>query len=167
MTESATATGPATRQDGSGLGDLVTGLVATGFGIAVVVHVSGFPRLPDGAPGPALFPGILGALFVLFGSVLVLRGIRQRRAPTVQAAPPGQRGRWAPALAVVGAVVFYLLLSEVLGFSLTMALLLFGLSWLLGARPLVAGVSAVITTAVLYALFQQLLLVPLPTGPFG
>jgi len=167
MTEPATATGQATGQDGSGLGDLVPGVVAAGFGIAVVLHVSGFPRLPDGAPGPALFPGILGALFVLFGSVLVLRGIRRRRAPSVEVPPSGEGRRWFPAVAVVAAVVFYLLLSEVLGFSLTMALLLFGLSWLLGARPLVAGVSAVTTTSVLYALFQQLLLVPLPTGLFG
>jgi putative tricarboxylic transport membrane protein len=167
MTEPATATDQATGQDGSGLGDLVTGVVAAGFGIAVVLHVSGFPRLPDGAPGPALFPGILGALFVLFGSVLVLRGIRRRGTPPVEVPRSDGGGRWFPAVAVVAAVVFYLLLSEVLGFSLTMALLLFGLSWLLGARPLVAGVSAVITTAVLYALFQQLLLVPLPTGPFG
>jgi putative tricarboxylic transport membrane protein len=156
-----------TQPSGSGVADLVTGVVTAGFGVAIVFHVAGFPRLPDGAPGPALFPGILGALFALFGAVLIGRGVRHRRRPSAEEPAAVAGTRWTPAVAVVGSVVFYLLLSEVLGFSLTMALLLFGLSLVLGARPVAAGVSAVVTTAVLYVLFRQLLLVPLPTGLFG
>jgi putative tricarboxylic transport membrane protein len=71
------------------------------------------------------------------------------------------------ALAVLGLVVGYLLLAETLGFALTMGVLLFLLMWLLGARPVVAAVAAAATVGFVLLVFGELLLVPLPAGPFG
>ncbi|MGH3424529.1 MAG: tripartite tricarboxylate transporter TctB family protein [Nocardioidaceae bacterium] len=162
------------------------------FGIAVLLYVRSFPQLPDGAPGPALFPGIIGALFVFFGLILVIRSFLHRG--TASEARAGQdtaqdepapdeteagafqsiitesipaRTAWINALSVLGSIVFYLLVSDLLGFSLTMAVLLIALMWRLGARPVVAIASSVATTFVLYLVFERVLLVPLPTGIFG
>lgn len=147
--------------------DLVAGLLAAALGAAVVIHVRTFPQLPDGAPGPALFPGIVGGLLVIFGLVLAVHAARARRHDTAsEGVPSTPRGR-LHAIAVLGFVVAYLLLAEVLGFPVTMAVLLFLLMWLLGARLWVAAVAAVVTTGVIVLLFQELLLVPLPTGPLG
>ncbi|MGH8967986.1 MAG: tripartite tricarboxylate transporter TctB family protein, partial [Actinomycetes bacterium] len=103
--------------------DLVAGLLAAVLGAAVVLHVRTFPELPDGQPGPALFPGIVGGLLVVFGLVLVVRAVRGRGGP---AADPDAgitaQGRWR-ALAVLGLVVGYLLLAETLGFAATMGVL--------------------------------------------
>jgi putative tricarboxylic transport membrane protein len=146
--------------------DLVAGLLAAALGAAVVLHVRTFPDLPDGQPGPALFPGIVGALLLVFGLVLVVRAVLARGRPVGAGAPVTRQGV-VRALAVVGLVVAYLLVAEVLGFLLTMAVLLFLLMWLLGAKPLVAALAAAVTTGVIVLLFQELLLVPLPTGLLG
>lgn len=72
--------------------DLIAGVLVVAFGVAVLLYVRGFPELPDGQPGPALFPGILASLMVLFGLTLVVQTTRGA-APTAddgrQAAPDG------------------------------------------------------------------------------
>jgi putative tricarboxylic transport membrane protein len=147
--------------------DLVSGLLAAALGAAVVLHVRTFPELPDGQPGPALFPGIVGSLLVLFGLVLVGRAVLGRGEPAADPdAGVTTQGRLR-ALAVLGLVVCYLLLAETLGFIVTMAVLLFLLMWFLGARPLVAVLAAAATTGFVFLVFEELLLVPLPEGPFG
>jgi putative tricarboxylic transport membrane protein len=103
----------------------------------------------------------------MFGLVLVVRAVlaRDRPAtdPDVGVTPQGR----LRALAVLGLVVAYLLLAETLGFAMTMGVLLFLLMWLLGARPLVAAVAAAVTTGFILVVFEELLLVPLPSGPLG
>jgi len=147
--------------------DVVAGLLAAGLGAAVVLHVRTFPELPDGQPGPALFPGIVGALLVLFGLALAVRGVRARGRPAADPDAGVTKQGWLRALAVVGLVVAYLLLAETLGFAVTMGVLLLLLMWLLGARPLVAAVAAVVTTGFILLVFGELLLVPLPFGFMG
>jgi putative tricarboxylic transport membrane protein len=168
-------TGSRPEQTGSARQDAVSGTLATALGAAVLLHVRSFPELPEGQPGPALFPGIVGALFVLFGLTLVVRAVLARRhAAATSEQPPAPRvgpatttqGR-VNALAVLGSVVAYLLLVEALGFVVTMGPLLFLLMWRLGARPLVALVAAAVTTGAIVLIFQELLLVPLPTGLLG
>ncbi|HYH29175.1 MAG TPA: tripartite tricarboxylate transporter TctB family protein [Pseudonocardia sp.] len=146
--------------------DLVGGLLAAALGAAVVLHVRTFPELPDGQPGPALFPGIVGGLLVVFGLVLAVRAVLTR-GRAVQPGPGVTRQGVVRALAVVGLVVAYLLLAETLGFLITMGVLLFLLMWLLGARPLVAALAAAATTGLIVLLFQELLLVQLPSGLLG
>jgi putative tricarboxylic transport membrane protein len=148
--------------------DLVGGLLAAVLGAAVVLHVRTFPELPDGQPGPALFPGIVGSLLVLFGLALAVRAVLGRgRAPAADPDAGITRQGRLRALAVLGLVVAYLLLAETLGFVLTMGVLLFLLMWLLGARPLVAVLAAAATTGFILVVFGEVLLVPLPTGPLG
>lgn len=167
--------------------DLISGSLSALFGAAVVLHVRSFPELPDGAPGPALFPSIIGGLFVLFGLVLVaqhLMGRRSARPSREGQAPrhdPGEGSAtttatsttttstttgWVNALWVLGAVVAYLLLSPVLGFPVTMSAVLLALMWRLGAGLRTAVPAALGTTALLYVLFERVLQVPLPAG-FG
>jgi putative tricarboxylic transport membrane protein len=165
-TEPTPDTAPGASPDGRH--DLVAGLLAAALGAAVVLYVRTFPELPDGQPGPALFPGIVGGLLVLFGLVLAVRAvpaIRRGERPGV-GAPAATEGRLR-ALGVVGFVVGYLLLAETLGFLVTMAVLLFLLMWLLGSRPLVAACAAAVTTGFIFLVFGELLLVPLPPGPLG
>lgn len=162
--------GDSGRSDGPA-GDLVAGVLTAGFGTAVVVRVQGFPSLAGGYPGPALFPGIIGILMVVFGLTLVGQSARRRRrrgARPARAAPSRNRGRAVSnALAVLLAVVIYLLVVEILGFLLTMAGLLFCLMLKLRSRLVVAVPASIVATLAIYAFFRGLLLVPLPTGMLG
>ena len=80
--------------------------------------------------------------------------------------PDWMLGRGAlRALAVVGAVVGWLLLAEPLGFLPTTALVVAGLALVLGARALPAAVVGVGTAAALHLIFATPLRVPLPRGP--
>lgn len=167
-------------------GDLAGGLLTTAFGAAVLVHVRSFPELPGGQPGPALFPGIIGALMVVFGVALGAQSLRRSRTDGAGSCGPGSKqatgddmaGGDAPtplsrrrasgnALAMLGAIAVYILVADLLGFALTMLLLLAALMLQLGTRPVVAVGAAVVTTLAMSLIFRQLLLVPLPTGPFG
>jgi putative tricarboxylic transport membrane protein len=164
--EQATGPAPEAAAEVGWRTDLIGGLLSAALGAAVVLHVRTFPELPDGQPGPALFPALVGALLVVFGLVLAIRAVRARGravAPDEPVAPGGV----VRALAVLGFVFAYLLLAETVGFILTMAVLLFLLTWLLGVRPLVAAASAVVTTGVIVLLFREVLLVPLPVGLLG
>lgn len=193
--------------------DLIAGVLVVTFGAAVLLYVRGFPELAGGRPGPALFPGILGALMVLFGLTLTVQATRRPPANADRAADPatgadtstpaegaptegepvegGSRAATAQAeeemagqseeragglprrrasanvAAVLGAVVAYLLLAGLLGFLLTMALVLTLLMLWLRVRPVVALSAAVATSVLIYLLFDAFLLVPLPAGPFG
>jgi putative tricarboxylic transport membrane protein len=171
-------------------GDLVSGTLAAAFGLAVLLYVQTFPELPGGAPGPGLFPGIIGGLLLLFGLVLVFRHVRERRvAARADGTAAGEepdsaepdptayesllheqlptRTAWLNALSVTGAVVLYLVLADVVGFAATMVLLLVGLMLRLGARPLLAVLASAGATAFLYVIFEKVLLVPLPHGILG
>jgi len=165
--------GPAGEGIRPGYGDLVAGSLAVVFGATVLVYIRGFPQLPGGQPGPALFPGIIAGLFALFGGILVVRWFAQRRAgvdAVVEGAEQPERPTtkaWLTALAMCAAVVVYLLVVDLLGFTLTMSVLLFALMKLLGTRTLLAALAAVTTAVVLVLLFQMVLLVPLPTGILG
>lgn len=50
------------------------------LGLAVFLMAGRFPRLDDGQPGPALFPQVLSAGFVLGGLALALSGLKDLRA---------------------------------------------------------------------------------------
>lgn len=165
------------------LGDLVGGLVTVGFGSAVLMHVRTFPQLPGGQPGPALFPGIVGALMIVFGCALAVQSFRTPHtvdgaagpstgvpatadpAVTTTSVPP--RRAVINAATVLGGVVCYILVADLLGYIPTMVVLLTALMWRLGTRPLVAAGAAVATTAFTVVVFRELLLVPLPPGPLG
>ena len=67
----------------------------------------------------------------------------------------------------VGAVGFYIVAAEMLGYLLTMALLLAVLFWRYRAKWYVAGAVTLILVPLTYQLFAVYLRVPLPWGWLG
>ncbi|HET7876302.1 MAG TPA: tripartite tricarboxylate transporter TctB family protein [Methylomirabilota bacterium] len=149
------------------LSDTLIGLGFVGAGGAIFATTLSFPRQPDGAPGPALFPQVLAALMVLFGGSLVVSSVAAlragRAAETPPALPVGRRGV-VNALLVFAAIIVFMAAAPALGFLLTTAVLLGGLMWWLGAPRLRAGLAAVGLTLFVYLIFGKLLRVPLPLG---
>lgn len=74
--------------------------------------------------------------------------------------------RWINGATLMGGIVFYVLFAEILGFPLTMAILVTSIVWSLRAKWWVAVLTGVLTALGLWAMFEQGLLVQLPDGPF-
>jgi putative tricarboxylic transport membrane protein len=146
------------------LSDRLMGAGAVVAGAVIFGATLRFPRLEDGAPGPALFPQILGGLMALFGALLALR---PEPAPATPAAATagGERRRAAVNVAFVfGAIVAFMVAAPVAGFLLTTSGILFVLMWRLGAAPARAALAAVGLTLFVYVVFGKVLRVPLPLG---
>lgn len=76
-----------------------------------------------------------------------------------------QKSRWTHVLVVLGAILFYVLAAETLGFLITMFVALLVILLTLGSRKLFAVIIAAGATLTLYMVFERFLLVQLPDGP--
>ena len=146
--------------------DAVSGLVLLALGIAVLVVVQGFPRIPGQQVGPALFPGLIAVGLCVCGVLLLLRGWRDRGAvPWLRAGAWTGSSRHVLAFAtVIAGVLFYMWFSERVGFLLTSTLVLAASMWALRVSPGRALLIAVVASFVIHFAFYKLLRVPLPWG---
>lgn len=149
------------------LNDAVLGVILLLFAAAVIVHAqTSFPGLPGQDYGPAFFPTVIGSGLALCGIIFVIQGVaRLREVPLVRL------GSWASSsrhvanlLVVLGALLFYILLSDILGFFITSTVLLTGLLVQFRNRFLPSLGLAVAATFVVHFFFYKMLLVPLPWG---
>ena len=137
------------------------------FAIAVLFYTRTFPTLEKGYPGPSLFPNVLAVLFIISGITLVVQGVRSGER-ILRFDTSGITGSGLiNILLALGGIVFYIYLSEFLGFQITSFILLFGLmKWLRVSTPR-SLVTACGVTLAIYVLFAKILLVALPWGLWG
>ncbi len=121
-------------------------------------------RLPLGTwhnPGPGYFPVLLAVVLLVLGGLVAVMGGRSLR---VAAVGWGEAGL---ALVILGVCAFICLGLERLGYRLTMLAALLFLVWLVERRSLTAALVFAFALAVgSFYLFDTLLRVPLPRGPF-
>ncbi len=146
--------------------DALLGMIFVLIGIATLYTVSAYPKMPGQDVGPAMFPGVVAAGFVLFGSLLTVRAW----------ALPGPRrlfalGDWArsPRHALAGLSIIlgcaaYAFFSNMLGFLIISPLMLFVWHLAFGVSAKTSVASALLTTLVTWAVFYKGLGVPLPWG---
>jgi putative tricarboxylic transport membrane protein len=147
------------------ISDTLVGAGFVGAGALVFAGTLGYPSLDASHPGPALFPRLLAGLMAGLGGLLAARGLRERDASDALDwrglhRSPG----FVNALWVLAGVVAYVALVERAGFLLMSSVLIGGLMWRLGVRPLRALAVAVAFTLVVHFLFAKILRVPLPLG---
>jgi putative tricarboxylic transport membrane protein len=127
-----------------------------------------FPGMHGQPYGPALFPRLIGVLMALAGLGLIVQGLRRRaEAPMVEVPDWARSPRHVASLvAVIAAVVFYIMVSRPLGFVLTGFIILAILFVVLRGRAhLWSSLSlAAVTAIVVQQFFGDLLRVPLPWG---
>jgi putative tricarboxylic transport membrane protein len=134
------------------------------IGAVVIAHARGFPLMGGMAYGPAFFPVLIGAGFVICGLILSGQAALARGGVKV---PPKHRDLgvlWR--IAIIPAIILgYAVVTPVAGFLPTIALAALGTALFFGLRPLSALVLALVIAATLFVLFQWGLRVPLPAGP--
>lgn len=122
-------------------------------------------RFPFGTmsrPGPAYAPAVLSVVLIALGAVLILA---RAGGPGVAAMDWGD---WRRALSILGVCTFIALTLELLGWRLAVSVALITLLGLVERRGMVSTI--VLTVAIAFGsffLFNDVLKVPLPRGPFG
>ena len=144
--------------------DSLIGGVLLVLALAVLWHIQGFPPAAGQDYGPAVFPGLVACGLALSSAVLMWQGLRGHQ-PWLRLGEGMRSPRHLAAFVLtIAGTVFYILLSEKLGFVLCSVLVLFALQWACGVRPRTAALVAIVATLVIHAGFYKLLKVPLPWG---
>jgi putative tricarboxylic transport membrane protein len=142
--------------------DRAAGLALVLVGLVAIIESRAFPLGSLHRPGPAFTPMLLAALLIVFGAVLAAMGSASPRLAAV-----GWH-EWRHAAAIFGACAFAAWGLERLGYRLTMAVVMAFLVLVVERRRW--GLGLVLTVVVAWGsfyLFDSLLHVPLPRGPFG
>ena len=142
--------------------DHVAGGIFIVAGALVLLVSQDLPFGTLASPGAGMLPTLLVALLMAFGAVVFARAGES---------PPLHDTDWADlphAVRVATVASAAAALYTVLGFVVTMAALLFALTFLVERRPLLpAAAFSIGVTAFAYALFSLLLKTPLPRGIMG
>ena len=132
--------------------------------LAVLWSARAFPNVPGQKLGAAFLPMLVGAGLLLCALALIVRSVRGRAYADAPAARAAGSEHFGSALVIIGVVVFYLLLSERIGFLIVAPLCLmagflaFRIGWQRALLWALAG------TLVVHFSFYKLLRVPLPWG---
>ena len=141
--------------------DRVGGAALVVLGLVVLFESR---RLPLGSlhnPGPASMPVVLASLLVVFGGALLALGASATRLAAVGWA------EWRHAVAIFTVCAFAALALERLGYRLTVGLVLVILLGLVERKGVIFTLvfSAALALGTFFV-FDTLLRVPLPRGPF-
>jgi putative tricarboxylic transport membrane protein len=137
------------------------------FGIWTILYSRDFPTMEEGYPGPALFPMVLAVLFILAGIVLISQDIRSRSKILKFDVSDLSRAHIINIGLVLGAILFYIFISDFLGFQFTSVIILVTLMKRLRVSTFWSLIMACGVTFGIYVLFAKILLVPLPWGLWG
>ena len=142
--------------------DRLAGAALVLIGIVAIWESRAFPLGSLHRPGPAVMPVLLAALLIVFGLAVAAMGAAAGRLFDV-----GWSG-WRHAAAIFGCCAFAAWGLDRLGYRVTMAVVLAVLFLVLERLRVVTGL--VLTVGMAWGsfyLFDTLLKVPLPRGPFG
>lgn len=146
--------------------DLWAGLALAALGAYIVVQAARWDYMGPDGPGPGFFPLWYGIAIVLLSLALVAGGVRARLRRAAAETVPW--ARFARALAVWAAFAVSVTLFNVLGFTVSFALLCFFVVAAMYRRPLeVAAAVAVASAAGFWLVFPFALGVALPVGLLG
>jgi putative tricarboxylic transport membrane protein len=147
------------------LNDTLWGLLLVLFGAGVAFHARTFPAPAGHAVGPGLFPCLIGVGLALSGALLLWSGRTQRGAPRLQLEDwTREPRRFRNGVLVIGALIFYALAVDTMGFFVTAFVFLAALFLAFGVRARFVVPIAVVVALGLHLAFYTLLRVPLPWG---
>jgi len=145
--------------------DAVVGTAFLLIAGAMIAMTFTFPAFPGQNYGPSLFPRIIGGGIVMCSLLLILREWRSGGRPWLVLQDWARRpARLASFALMLGAMVFYLIASEPLGFIPTAFLIQLVLFLWFGVRPVMALIVATVMTIAVQYFFGSLMRVPLPRG---
>jgi putative tricarboxylic transport membrane protein len=142
--------------------DQVAGAIFTAFSLFVLWETRKIPFGFLAEPGPGAMPTVLAVTLLVCSIAVLIGGRFDKRISAVTWT------EWRHAVAILGMCAFIALALERLGYRLTILIALLTLVSIVEKKGWVAGVVfAGCFSFGTYFLFNTLLRVPLPQGPFG
>lgn len=140
--------------------DAVSGIALLALSLWLWYYTASFPQLDGGYPGPGLFPRIVALGLGLAGVMLLIQALRGKSRSKQKKRTISWSGmaRFATGMGLLAA---YPVLIEQFHFIPVMALLIFVFGLLLRSPRWHALMMATLSAALIYALFTQLMGVPL------
>ena len=145
----------------------VIGLGTIIFSIWVLLYARSFPKLEQGYPGPSLFPMVLAVLFIFAGIILIVQDLHSGARKLKFDISDLTRVHLINIGLTLVAVLFYIFVSDILGFLITSFIILMVLMKRLRVSTAWSFIMACGVTFSIYILFAKILLVPLPWGLWG
>jgi putative tricarboxylic transport membrane protein len=156
--------------------DRVSGFLLTALGAVTYYGGSLLPPVPGQQVGPSAFPMVIGAALVICGILITLgvgKSFEEAEKIVVsidgsaQAAAPEQTLPWTQKLQVLVpplCVLLYALVSEKVGFWLTIAIIVSFMAWSMKAKWQHIVWLVLLAPPFMHLIFYKLLRVPLPRG---
>lgn len=150
------------------INDVLSGLLIGAFGAFIYFHSRSFPPMPGQHVGPNMFPQLIAAGLMICAIILVFRGVKTLGTQAWITLPGwlAQRRITLGFIFIPLVLVFYVAVSESLGFIPTATILLMALFLVFEVRLQTALMVAIVGSLVIHTLFYKLLKVPLPWGIF-
>ena len=150
--------------------DYVTAIFWVIFGTVIFIWSATFPFGERKAPGPAFLPLACGLLLIVLGSILLIQiWVTRKRVLPGSSRPFLPRGRpLLRVLVTLGIIGLSTLFLEALGFVATAFLMLLFLKETIQTEKVKAALFyAFVSTLGSVIVFQLLLKIRFPKGPFG
>ena len=142
--------------------DRWAGIVLVALAIFVLWESRNIPFGTVMEPGPGVVPALLAVILLVCSFAVIAGGAAASRVEALD------WSEWRHAAAILGTCAFMALALERLGYRITMILALLGLLRLVERKGwLPAAAFAVAFSLGSHFLFNTLLRVPMPLGPFG
>lgn len=148
------------------LSDSLIALLLIVFSVAVIAYAWDFPPMPGQTFGPALFPTLIAVGLILAGLSLIAARVRSGdKQPVLEVDAWVRNPRLLfDFLLVIGALLFYIVFSDELGYFVAAPLALAAFLFATGTRGLIVLPVAVVVPLLMHYIFYTLLKVPLPWG---
>jgi putative tricarboxylic transport membrane protein len=150
------------------INDALAGALLAVLGIAVLLATHGYPQIHGQQIGPAVFPSVVALVLIGCAAILMFNGWRARAQRPWISVPDwlGSRRHVTAFVTVIAATILYIALGDIVGFFIIGTATLLVLFLVLRVKPVLATVTAIVATAVIWYAFYKLLRVPLPWGVF-
>lgn len=146
--------------------DTLVGAALLALALAILNTVRHYPVIPGQNIGPGAFPGLLATLLAVCAVLLIIKGLKAKRHE-----PWVEMGGWLKSrlharnfLLTVACLLFYIYLSDRLGFIFSAIAILSVMFMALGVRGKLILPIAIVTSFVIHTIFYKGLRVPLPWG---
>ena len=146
--------------------DTLVGAALLALALAILNTVRHFPVIPGQNIGPGAFPGLLATLLAVCAVLLIIKGLKAK-----QQEPWVEMGGWLKSrfharnfVITVACLLFYIYLSDRLGFIFCAIAILSVMFMALGVRGKLILPIAIVTSFVIHTIFYKGLRVPLPWG---